>query len=761
MFLTYQQICQYFPQKFLQPHEIVTALNQLGFETNIVKDLTINQNLTVAYVRSAQKYGPKKRLSLCVLDTLDEQNIQVVCGAANVKSDTYVVYAPVGSTIYQNSLILQPKKIGDYMSLGMICAWTELGVDVTSLTSSEQAEIIVLPNVNANNWEQVNNDLQKALVNYVYEIELTYNRADCHSVWQIIIELGAYFGVKMSIPSLKNSLANLKDNCVTTNKAIKNWQLASVNVDDDKSSFSLVWNLKLLQYKASFHKPLANLFMLLNYYSGQICLALSSVDFKVLSLRETELVIGYTSPFVFDLTTYNNDYYTTIKGKQSYLLCVNLQKTKLSKTLNLLRYLSGCDLNKQKSAQMVALASQFGQLKWVKGSNSVLKPRQTFSYELDFFARQIGSDLVWEKGFVKMRQVGFKIVITADKWLISPPVERLDLTNKHQIITEFMRFYGYDSLETKSFMLQQDATTIQPDSFDWAEVMTLAGFSEVMTYHLTSKKNYVEYNFFALQKRTSVINPLTQTRTTLESSALFHLLEVAIYNNNRYDEPHNFFTFKKIAHDDGLHGHLAFLWQAPFVQNMIEHTAFKNNFLNCKGFVNHLMRFVTHFDEQKLVFLLPKDPVACMHPLLQAEIYYDDVLIGVMGLLDPRFGQKNKLFKTSCAELDLTLLKQTIAQKHIVRKRYVSTIKRDYTFLIPDHYRLFVEKLYKQAASIPLHQQSLATYLTLTVTDYYQTPTKATITLRAIVNYDAEQDKHSTIIDGLQLWEKTFQNNLE
>lgn len=122
MLLTYKQISQYFGSKHLQPYDIITALNQLGFETNIAKDLTINQNLTVAYVRSAQKYGPKNRLSLCVLDTLGEQNIQVVCGAANVKSDTYVVYAPVGSTIYQDSLTLQPKKIGDYMSSGMICA---------------------------------------------------------------------------------------------------------------------------------------------------------------------------------------------------------------------------------------------------------------------------------------------------------------------------------------------------------------------------------------------------------------------------------------------------------------------------------------------------------------------------------------------------------------------------------------------------------------------------------------------------------------
>lgn len=89
--------------------------------------------------------------------------------------------------------------------------------------------------------------------------------------------------------------------------------------------------------------------------------------------------------------------------------------------------------------------------------------------------------------------------------------------------------------------------------------MTLAGFTEILTYHLTSKENYVTYNFFGLRKPVIVMNPLTQTRTTLESIALLHLLEVAIYNNNRYDELHNFFTLKKIAHEDSLHNHLAFL----------------------------------------------------------------------------------------------------------------------------------------------------------------------------------------------------------
>ena len=199
--------------------------------------------------------------------------------------------------------------------------------------------------------------------------------------------------MRVSFPPLKNVLPNFSDKSVTTNEVIKNWQLASVTVDDNASSFSLVWNLKLLQYKASFHTPLANLFMLLNYYSGQICLALSSAHFKALSLREKELIISHPSPLVFDLTTHNNDYYTNIKGKKSYLFCVNLQKTKLPNTSNLPRYLCGCDLTKQKSAQMTALANQFGQLKWVKGSNAVSKPRQNFSYEPDFFARQIGSDL--------------------------------------------------------------------------------------------------------------------------------------------------------------------------------------------------------------------------------------------------------------------------------------------------------------------------------------------------------------------------------
>lgn len=193
---------------------------------------------------------------------------------------------------------------------------------------------------------------------------------------------------------------------------------------------------------------------------------------------------------------------------------------------------------------------------------------------------------------------------------------------------------------------------------------------------------------------------------------------------------------------------------------MIEHSEFKNNFLNCKGFVTHLMRFVNHFDEKQVVFLSAKEPATWMHPFLQAEIYYADILVGIMGLLDPRFVQKNKLCKTSFAELDLTLLAQTVAQQKIVRKRYASTIKRDYTFLIPNNYQLFVQQLYKQAANIMLQQQSLATYLTLTVTDYYKTTNKATITVQASVNYDAQQNKHGTIIDSLRLWEKTFQNDL-
>ena len=48
----------------------------------------------------------------------------------------------------------------------------------------------------------------------------------------------------------------------------------------------------------------------------------------------------------------------------------------------------------------------------------------------------------------------------------------------------------------------------------------------------------------------------------------------------------------------------------------------------------------------------------------------------------------------------------------------------------------------------------------MTVTDYYKTATKATITVQASVNYDAQEDKHATIIDSLRLWEETFQNDL-
>lgn len=108
--------------------------------------------------------------------------------------------------------------------------------------------------------------------------------------------------------------------------------------------------------------PLANLFMLLNYYSGQICLALSDTYLQKLSLQETKLLIEQTSLRVFDLIKHNNEYYTTIKGKKAYLFCVNLHKNVRQNISHLPRYLFSCDLTSQKSAQMVALANSVGQL---------------------------------------------------------------------------------------------------------------------------------------------------------------------------------------------------------------------------------------------------------------------------------------------------------------------------------------------------------------------------------------------------------------
>ncbi|WP_029329187.1 YtpR family tRNA-binding protein [Lentibacillus jeotgali] len=81
----------------------------------------------VGYVREKSPHENADKLSVCQVDTSDEQ-LQIVCGAPNVEAGQKVVVAKVGA-VMPSGMMIKPTELRGVASNGMICSQKELGLE--------------------------------------------------------------------------------------------------------------------------------------------------------------------------------------------------------------------------------------------------------------------------------------------------------------------------------------------------------------------------------------------------------------------------------------------------------------------------------------------------------------------------------------------------------------------------------------------------------------------------------------------------------
>lgn len=86
------------------------------------------ERVHVAYVKSIRRHPEADKLNLVTLQlNTDGKELEVVCGAANVRENLKVCFAPNGTSL-PNGITLEPKVIRGFKSEGMICSQEELGL---------------------------------------------------------------------------------------------------------------------------------------------------------------------------------------------------------------------------------------------------------------------------------------------------------------------------------------------------------------------------------------------------------------------------------------------------------------------------------------------------------------------------------------------------------------------------------------------------------------------------------------------------------
>lgn len=161
---------------------VADALTRVGLEVEKIEDRAAElAPFKVVHVIEALPHPNADKLRVCRVDT-GAGEVQVVCGAPNARSGMKAVFAPIGSTIPANGMVLKPTKIRDVESSGMLVSEREMGL------SNEHDGIIEMP-ADAPVGQPFAPLM--GLADPVIEIAVTPNRPDCLGVSGVARDLAA------------------------------------------------------------------------------------------------------------------------------------------------------------------------------------------------------------------------------------------------------------------------------------------------------------------------------------------------------------------------------------------------------------------------------------------------------------------------------------------------------------------------------------------------------------------------------------------
>jgi len=182
------------------PEDLSEKLSIGGFEVESLEDCSKNVNgVVLGKVLSVLKHEGSDKLSICQVDIGTSKNLQIICGANNIKPNIYVYVATVGAKLNAVDLTIKKSEIRGVISEGMICSLQELGLE----DSSEGIEIIDEELALKHELGTPGSDLL-LLNDFIYDLAITANRPDGMSVIGIAREISALLESTLNFPELNH-----------------------------------------------------------------------------------------------------------------------------------------------------------------------------------------------------------------------------------------------------------------------------------------------------------------------------------------------------------------------------------------------------------------------------------------------------------------------------------------------------------------------------------------------------------------------------
>lgn len=531
--------------------EICAKLTSIGLEVESIEDKAkILAPFAVAKILEAKPHENSTKLKICQVAVAESPTpLQIICGAANARTGLKVAYAPIGSIIPTNQMVIKKAKIAGVESNGMLCSARELGL------GNEDDGIIEIDE----KWK-IGTKITEvyALNDAVVEINVTPNRGDCLGIFGIARDLAATGIGTLKNPEIKKIAAQISSPIEVKNEASEVCNYAAFrylkNVKNCESPKWLKEQLNALGVNSiSAIVDITNYVMLAlnrpmhaydaNKINGTLTIRFAKNEEKFTSLKNDEFILDEKVLVISDdqkpvgiagiIGSTNSS--CDLETSEILLESAFFSPSTIShsgRKLNILsdarfRFERGVDENTCESG--IDFATQLiteicgGEVSETKiiGKKSELKEVE---FDLAKIKKLIGVEIAPDKAAQILKDLGFSLEkLSAEKFLVTVPSHRHDISLQQDLVEEVVRIFGYDKI-SKTALSQNKTTEIQPNILHKVRsYLASQGMMETINWSFVDA-NSVE-NFAEKNEKLILQNPISIELNHMRPTLMMGLLE--------------------------------------------------------------------------------------------------------------------------------------------------------------------------------------------------------------------------------------------
>ncbi|MCE9678628.1 phenylalanine--tRNA ligase subunit beta [Shewanella sp. AS1] len=656
------------------------------------------------------------KLRVTKINVGEDELIDIVCGAPNCRLGLKVAVAMVGAVLPGDFKIKKAKLRGQ-PSFGMLCSYSELGIDI------ESDGIIELPQD-----APVGRDIRQYLDldDAIIDVDLTANRADCLGMVGLAREVGVLNRQAVIEPTWEAVTATIDAAVVLDNQApsacprylgrvVKNvnvkaatplWMQEKLRRSGIRSIDPIVdiTNYVLIEYGQPMHAfDLATL-------EGDITIRLGDGEEKLTLLDGSEVTVPADTLVISDKQkalalagVFGGEASGVTGSTQDILLeCAFFAPLAImgkSRRLGLHtdsshRFERGVDPELQakvmdRATRLVLdiCGGEAGPVVESKSEEHLPKPAQ-ITLRRSKLDRILGHHISDSDVVEILERLGFSVEAREGQWQVTTATYRFDMAIEEDLIEEVARIYGYNNIPNTAPV----AALRMPDhkesdiSLNRVRAMMVArGFQEAVTYSFVDPK--LQERVHPGEQAMILPNPISIEMSAMRLSMITGLLQAVGYNQSRQQNRVRLFeTGLRFVPDETAESQVrqqAMLGAVISGVQNDEHWAMESktvDFFDLKGDLEAIIGLTV--SQEEFTFKTASHPA--LHPGQCAEILRNDRVIGVIGAVHPSLEKPFGLNgKTIVFELELdALLHASLPQAQAVSKFPAN--RRDIAVLIDE-----------------------------------------------------------------------------